>query len=79
METLVGKISLFVVIVCAPLSILLLILMIGFAGSPWTNIFQLPSETDGIVLFFIYWTIIISPWIILSIWFLKTVRQKKTD
>lgn len=77
METIIGKISLLIVIICASLSILLLVLMIGFAGSPWTNIFQLPREIDGIFFFFIYWTIIVSPWVILSVWFRKTIRQKE--
>ncbi|MEP2103784.1 MAG: hypothetical protein ABJP02_16775 [Parasphingorhabdus sp.] len=78
METIAGKISLVIVIICAPLSIVLLVLMIGFAGSPWTNVFQLPSELDGIILFFIFWTIIVSPWVILSVWFRKIARQKKS-
>ena len=77
METITGKISLLIVIICAPLSIFLLILMIGFGGSPWTNIFQLPNELDGIILFFTFWTIVLSPWAILLAWLRNNVRQKK--
>lgn len=71
MDSKLGKIALLIFIISTPLSVLLLVLSIGFAGSPWTNIFMPPSEPDAIAYFVAIWIIIVTPWIIAVAWVVR--------